>query len=183
MDPRLRRIAAGLLLVLASGLAGARTAPPEVVRSLPDAQLGGNTRLTYLGFKIYDASLWVAPAFTVAQFDRHAFALELSYLRGFNGSAIAQRSIVEMRRQGDLPEADLARWKQQMLQLFPNVRKGDRITGINQPGVGAVFLLNGAPLGTIADEAFARHFFGIWLSEQTSDARLRKALIGQLASR
>ena len=37
------------------------------------------------------------------------------------------------------------------------------------------------PLATIADEEFARHFFGIWLSEQTSDTRLRKALIARLA--
>jgi GPH family glycoside/pentoside/hexuronide:cation symporter len=63
-----------------------------------------------------------------------------------------------------------------MQEVFPNVRRGDRLTGVHQPGTGAVFLLNGRPLATIADEEFARRFFGIWLSPQTSDTRLRKAL-------
>lgn len=181
MNRRLRQLAWGLVLVVAAGLAGARPVPQEVVRIVPDATLGGNSRLTYLGFKVYDASLWVAPAFSVTDFERHAFALELSYLRNFTGASIAQRSVVEMRRQEGVSEADLARWKQKMLGVFPNVRKGDRLTGLHRPGTGAIFLLNGQPLATIADEEFSRRFFGIWLSEQTSDTRLRKALVARLA--
>jgi hypothetical protein len=86
-----------------------------------------------------------------------------------------------MRRQSGVSDDKLALWKQKMLEVFPDVRKGDRLTGLNRPGTGAVFLLNGQPLATIADEEFARHFFGIWLSEQTSDTRLRKALTARLA--
>ena len=181
MRHMVRKLAWGLVLALAAGLVGARPVPQEILRIVPDAALAGNSRLTYLGFKVYDASLWVAPAFAIARFERHAFALELSYLRNFTGASIAQRSVAEMRRQGGVSEADLARWEQQMRDVFPNVRKGDRLTGMNQPGTGAVFLLNGQPLATIADEAFSRHFFGIWLSEQTSDTRLRKALVAQLS--
>jgi hypothetical protein len=105
----------------------------------------------------------------------------LSYLRSFSGASIAQRSLAEMRRQSGVSDDKLALWKQKMLEVFPDVRKGDRLTGLNRPGTGAVFLLNGQPLATIADEEFARHFFGIWLSEQTSDTRLRKALTARLA--
>jgi hypothetical protein len=183
MNRALRQLLIGLAIAGAAGLAGARAVPQEVAGSLPDAVLGGNSRLTYLGFKVYDASLWVAPAFSVAQFDRHAFALELSYLRAFTGASIAQRSVVEMRRQGGVSEVKLAQWQQKMLDVFPNVRRGDRLIGLHRPGVGAVFLLNGQPLATIADEEFSRHFFGIWLSAQTSDLQLRRALVSQLPGR
>ena len=63
-----------------------------------------------------------------------------------------------------------------MLRTFTNVRKGDRLTGIHRPGEGAVFLLNGQVAGTIREADFARRFFGIWLSDDTSDTRLREAL-------
>ena len=183
MNRALRQLLIGLVLAVAAGLAGARAVPNEVAGSLPNAVLGGNSRLTYLGFKVYDASLWVTPAFSVAEFDRHGFALELSYLRAFTGASIAQRSEVEMRRQGGVSEVKLAQWKQKMLDVFPNVRKGDRLVGLHRPGVGAVFLLNGQPLATIDDADFSRHFFGIWLSAQTSDLQLRRALVSQLAGR
>ena len=177
------RLALGLLLAGAAVVATAGSLPQEVASTIPDAQLGGSSRLTYLGFQVYDASLWVAPSFSVADFAQHPFALELTYLREFTGAAIAQRSVAEIRRQGPVDEERLAAWKQRMQEVFPNVRRGDRLTGVHQPGTGAVFLLNGRPLATIADEEFARRFFGIWLSPQTSDTRLRKALISQLATR
>ena len=66
-----------------------------------------------------------------------------------------------------------------MRAVFPDVKAGDRITGIHQPGVGAVFLRNGRSLGSIADPAFAKIFFGIWLSEQTSEPAMRTALISR----
>jgi len=183
MNRRRRHLAIGLVLAGSAWAVGARPVPQEVASSVPDAVLGGFSRLTYLGFKVYDASLWVAPGFKVDNFERHAFALELAYLRSFSGASIAERSVAEMRRQGPVPEARLAEWKQKMEALFPNVQRGDRITGVHKPGSGAVFLLNGRPLGTIADEAFSQRFFGIWLSAQTSDTRLRSALVAQLATR
>jgi len=183
MNRSLTHLVIGLALAGAAMLAGARTVPLEVAKGVPEATLGGSARLTYLGFKVYDASLWVAPAFTVADYERHAFALEIVYLRDITGASIAQRSAVEIGRQGNVSETQLAQWKQQMLEAFPNVRKGDRLTGLHRPGTGAIFLLNGQALATITDEEFSRRFFGIWLSPQTSEVTLRRALISRLVAR
>lgn len=150
---------------------------PELQAALPVAKLAGQATLRVWGFDVYQASLWVAPGFSAAQYPLHAFALELTYLRDFTGADIARRSIREMRRQGPI-EANLeARWEARMRAVFPDVNAGERITGINQPGVGAVFLSNIRPLGAIADPEFAKAFFGIWLSPQTSEPRLRSALL------
>ena len=61
--------------------------------------------------------------------------------------------------------------------LFPDVQRGDRITGVHTPGQGARFYLNGQWIGDVADDTFSRRFFGIWLSTKTSQPRLREALI------
>jgi len=66
-----------------------------------------------------------------------------------------------------------------MRDAFPAVKTGDRISGVNRPGVGAQFLTNGQPTGDIRDVEFARLFFGIWLLPDTSEPRLRQALLAQ----
>jgi hypothetical protein len=53
------------------------------------------------------------------------------------------------------------------------------LTGIHQPGVGARFWLNGQLRGEVADAEFSRLCFGIWLSDSTSEPRLRAELLTQ----
>ena len=135
--------------------------------------------MTFWGFQVYQATLWVAPGFAEASYAQSVFALELAYLRDFKGADIARRSIAEMRRQAPLDEAVQGRWENQMRALFPDVKAGDRITGAHMPGTGAMFWSNGRLLGEIRDSSFAKLFFGIWLSPQTSEPELRQALLAQ----
>jgi len=178
-------LGAAMLLVqfVVGGSSSANTLPPEVRTGLPGATLGASARITYFGFDIYDASLWVGPGFSISDYDRHPFALTLTYHRNFTGESIAKRSVTEMRRQPGTTEPQLAAWENLMSTLFPDVRNGDRLTGIHRPGEGAVFLLNGQAAGAIRDADFSRRFFGIWLSTQTSDTRLREALTTPVATR
>ena len=165
---------AGSLFFLSSGASGL---PPELSSALPVASLAGKATMSMWGFGLYQASLWVAPGFSEAAYERTAFVLDLTYLRNFRGPDIAQRSIREMRRQGPLKAEDEARWEAQMRALFPDVTPGDRLTGIHQPGVGVIFWSNGRLLGEIRDPEFSRLFFGIWLSPQTSELLMRQALV------
>ena len=146
--------------------------------ALANTRALGTARLKVWGFDVYDAKLWADPDFSPAAFDRHRFVLELAYLRAFKGADIAERSIDEMRGIAPLPAEQAARWQQAMSGVFPDVQKGDRITGVHLPDQAARFYLNGRPLGDIADPGFARRFFGIWLSPQTSQPRMREQLLG-----
>lgn len=150
--------------------------PPEVAQPQPQAQLRGHTTLRFWGMALYEARLWTDPAFTLARFDQHPFALELAYRKAFKGRQIAQRSLSEMRRQSDFAPQWADAWAARLQALFPDVEPGDRITGIHLPGVGVRFLHNGRLLGEVADPLFARLFFGIWLSAQTSEPEMRCAL-------
>lgn len=157
----------------------AQEAPPELRTRLPAVALAGQDTMRVWGFEVYHASLWVVPGFDGAAYAQHPFALELRYLRNFSGADIAMRSLREMRRQGPIEPSTEARWQAQMRAVFPDVKTNDRITGIHQPGVGAVFFYNDRPLGEIRDPAFAKAFFGIWLSPQTSEPTLRSALLAK----
>lgn len=166
-----------LLLGLLAIVGAAQAQPLEIQSTLPSAALTGHYRFTSWGFDIYEARLWVAPGFKANEYERHAFALELSYMRDFSNASISKRSLEEMQRQPDFPKAQLTSWQDALRNAFPDVHKGDRITGIYLPDKGTVFLTNGRETGAIADAAFGRFFFGIWLSAQSSEPRLRAALL------
>ncbi len=134
-------------------------------------------RLRVWGFEVYDARLWTLATFRHSQYIQHPFALELQYLRRLEGAAIASRSIDEMRRVGSFTEAQAQSWQAAMRALFPNVGPGERITGVNLPGVGAEFWVNGQRVGAVNDITFARLFFGIWLDERTSEPKMRSQLL------
>jgi hypothetical protein len=156
---------------------------PNAAFSRPElAGLGGvvptaPVRLRVWGFEVYDARLWTPQGFRHTQALQQAFALELQYLRKLEGSAIASRSIDEMRRVGSLTDAQAQAWLTAMREMFPNVSSGERITGINLPGVGAEFWVNGQRVGLVKDLNFARLFFGIWLDERTSEPKMRAQLL------
>jgi len=154
--------------------------PPELRTALPMATLAGQAKLTFWGFAVYQATLWVVPGFDANAYAQHEFALELAYLRDFSGADIAKRSLTEMARQTPISDALAARWDDQMRALFPDIKAGERLTGINQPGLGARFMFNGEPLGEVLDAEFARLFFSIWLSQQTSEPKLRLGLLQQV---
>lgn len=179
----MKNIVACAVLALAGGLMAvpslATTLPPELEAVLPQAMLSGQANMTFWGLDIYQATLWVAPGFVNTAYEQSVFALELAYRRNFKGADIAKRSMAEMRQQAPLGAAQEARWENQMSALFPDVKAGDRITGVHQPRTGAIFWSNGRLLGEIRDPAFARLFFGIWLAPQTSEPKLRQALLAQ----
>lgn len=175
-------VGAGLAALGAAWLPAGRAQPetPAWLRAgVPGATLVGQGRLTFFGLKVYDARLWAAPGFDAARFEQLPFALALTYLRGLKGPLIAERSIKEMRPLNGFDERREAVWLARMTELFPDVGDGDTLAGLHVPGVGARFVLNGQPRGQVDDPLFARLFFGIWLSPQTSEPVLRQALLGR----
>jgi hypothetical protein len=149
-----------------------------VLAELPGAQATGTATLRFLGLTVYQARLWVQPGFQASRYAQHPLALELNYSRSLSGPLIAERSLKEMRLQGPIGQEQASAWLQAMLQAFPDVKAGDRITGVHTPGVGARFWFNGQSRPGLKDPEFSRIFFGIWLSEATSEPQMRRQLLG-----
>lgn len=180
-DPRRRMLLAAALLASAGARAQSPAAtgvPPELAGELPGARLLGGGTLRFFGLHVYDARLWVGAQPPGADWAASPFALELIYARSLTGEKIAERSLTEMQRQGEIAAPVAERWLGNMKQLFPDVNAGDRITGLNLPGTGARFFVNGQLRGEPREADFARMFFGIWLSPRTSEPAMREQLLG-----
>ncbi len=183
---RRRQLGAAALSTLlpAWSAAADEAAPPEIAGALPDARLRGSATMRFLTLRIYEIRLWAAADFAAAHYSDQRFALELRYARAFSGSDIADRSVDEMRQ---VAAAELVpavpgdrqaeAWRIGMRRAFPDVAAGDRLTGLHQPGGPTRFFRNGRATGEVAGAAFARLFFGIWLSPQTSEPGLRSQLL------
>lgn len=169
-------------LVMAAAIARGEDAPAFLSRYLSDARASAPVRMTWLGFHVYDARLYLPRGFQAQSPADSPFVLELTYARKLKGEAIAETSRDEIARLGFGSEAQRAEWYEQMRKLFPDVDKGRRIAGVNVPGQGARFYVDGRFAGSIDDPAFARAFFAIWLDPRTRVPKLREQLLAPAGS-
>jgi Chalcone isomerase-like len=173
-----RALLAALAWPVAAWATKPSTPPAEISAALPGAGLQGEGRLRYFGLHIYDAALWSPVQVATSDVLTTALAIELRYARSLRGALIAERSLDEMKRVGEFSEADGQRWLEAMKQIFPDVKAGDRLTGLHRPREGAAFFVNGRVAGEVRDAQFAQIFFAVWLSPRTSQPALRSALLG-----
>ncbi len=148
---------------------------------LKNPRLVGRGSYTYWGFDVYSASLWASDtALKPLDWTEQRLALDLLYLRDFDGKDIAKRSIDEISKQSPVYAEKANAWLQTLEKVFPNVHKGESLTGVYIPNSGAQFFFNGKPVGMINDLDLVKRFFAIWLSPQTSAPDLRLKLFGDL---
>ena len=153
-------------------------APVELTRELEKPVLAGSARLRWLGITVYDVSLWTAPQFVPERFGAHAFALDIRYARNISGSILADTSLKQMQALEAQPSARQTQWRQALDGAFPDVKPGDRLTGMHVPEKGLRLYFNGQLHKAIDDPLLSQSFFAIWLSPATQEPRLRAQLLG-----
>ncbi len=147
-----------------------------IQKQIPDAKMVASSRLTVFLFDIYDASFYTVEGQRQV---KPPYALKLAYLRDIKGEKIADQSTEEIRNQDIVDEVTLADWHSQMRTIFPNVKKGDNITGVYKDVNTCSFYKNDSFIGQINNKQFCEAFFDIWFGEKTSQPALRNKLIGQ----
>jgi hypothetical protein len=171
-------------MTFAGGNVSAATpfAPPEplpqsVLDAAPESnfQLLGYGRFRKLLWDVFDASLWV-------QGDdwrlEEPFALELRYVRDIDGEDIVDSTRDQLKQVGYSDPSLVEPWIEQLRTIFPDVKNGDRLVGLQLPGQPTQFFHNGRPIGSVTDPAFGPAFFAIWLGPKTSQPALRNELLG-----
>jgi hypothetical protein len=152
--------------------------PVEVESELEKPALAGSGRLRWLGIPVYDVSLWTTPQFQPERFGAHPFALEIRYARTLSGSTLEDASLKQMQALEVRPGARQAEWRQALTGAFPDVKPGDRLTGMHLPDKGLRLYFNGQLHKAIDDPLLSQSFFAIWLSPATQEPRLRAQLLG-----
>jgi len=170
-------------IVLASIIAFAESAddsasavmsPRISLEALRPLSLVGRSELNVAFFKVFDSELytlsgeWAAPD--------HSFRFLLTYRRNISGRFLAKQTEKEWDHLG-LNDARRAAWEAQVLEMWPDVSKGDKIVfDVDERGISR-FYYNGTWVGTIEDPDFAPAFIAIWLSPETSRPAHRDGLL------
>lgn len=136
----------------------------------------GSGEMTWLGFSLYHATLWVVGDSALDASATSPSALQLDYQHDIPRDRLVQTSVDEMRRLG-ASEGQLQRWEPELRRVVPDVKEGDSIIGVHYPGRGAAFFHRGRPTGEVRDADFARLFFAIWLDPRSRSPSLRAALL------
>lgn len=167
--------AMGAIALICSFSVSAHTLPEIIARDVMGLAVRGEAAMRFIGLKVYDVRLWTQMRpFTHAE----PFAVELVYDMAFSGKDIADRSVTEIRNQGFKDEAKLRRWGEVMTRIFPDIKQGDALIGVSLPDKEARFYNREKLIATVADPEFAKAFFDIWLSEKSSEPKLRSRLLG-----
>jgi hypothetical protein len=171
----MRKLILAAVMVLLSTEAFAAMTKPHAIDSVIKSETAyGQGKLSKLFIKVYDASLWTdAKEWS----EDSVYALALQYDLSIDGADLAERSIEEMQHVSPYPKEKDETFKAQLLKVFPDVKKGDVITALFDPKKGATFYHNDKLSGAIKDLDLAKRFMEIWLSPNTSEPRLRQALL------
>ena len=165
----------GCLLLACALTASANSLPEQITRDVSGLSVRGEAAMRFFGLKVYDVRLWTPmKPFTHSE----PFAVELVYDMALKGKDIADRSVKEMRLQGYSDEAKLRRWGDEMTRVFPDIKQGDTLIGVSIPGKEARFYNREKLIASVPDSEFAKAFFDIWVSEKSSEPKLRQKLLG-----
>ncbi len=149
---------------------------PQAVRTeLNNPAALGIGRFSFLFSDVYHISLYTPEqAFNPAG----AFALKIDYLMPLKGAAIIERTIELIKRQAFADQTKLMQWQNTLAGFFPDVDKGVSLTGFKDKQGHTQFYRNEQWIGAVADPEFSHYFFAIWLADDTSEPKLRRALLG-----
>ena len=129
------------------------------------------------GIKLYEAKLLSEYPIKKKNPFGQNLLLELQYFRSFKGQRIAKRSLKEIKQLGISNPNQHKIWLDWMLANFPDVKKGDLLSGLYLPNEGIIMFVNKEKVAFNTDAAFAKSFFSIWLDQQTTEPELRKDLL------
>ncbi|MGP1832570.1 chalcone isomerase family protein [Shewanella frigidimarina] len=135
----------------------------------------GTADMSLLWLDIYSAKLFSIDG--KYQANRFPMTLDIQYHRDIDAIDLVDATIEQWQHLG-FTEANIALYRQQLVNAWPDVKEGDRLTfRVNNPE-DAAFLLNDTPYYQVSNAQFPEAFLDIWLSEKTSRPELRNQLIG-----
>jgi hypothetical protein len=176
---RAPRLAHALLLVtgLCAGPALASTGLPEPMPERDGLRRVGGGQLTWLGLGIYDASLWTETGRYMGFVKGETVALSLWYQREFSRDQLLKITDTAWRKLGR-DAAARERWLARLKPLWSDVRPGDNVTTVVEPGGPTRFYSQLRLLGEVDDPEFGPAFLSIWLDPRSVVRDLRVQLLG-----
>ncbi|GGP61883.1 chalcone isomerase family protein [Shewanella saliphila] len=150
---------------------------PALTMSQPSATLiqVGSASMSMMWFDIYSATLYSIDG--KYQAEQWPLKLEIEYHRDIDAEDLIDATVDQWLHLG-LSEQQIDQYREQLVNAWPDVKEGDRLTFMVNNRAKAEFLFNDKPYFQVSNIEFPQDFLAIWLSENTSRPKLRQQLIG-----
>ncbi|MGF1734525.1 chalcone isomerase family protein [Photobacterium satsumensis] len=135
----------------------------------------GNAQLTWGPWIIYDSELRSPDG--VYQGEGDELALVIRYHRNIDSEDLIGATDDQWQHLGVEP-SKRSRWINKLEQIWPDVKKGDRLIFVMNGNQGAFFQDN-RQIGVLQDFEMSQSFLHIWLSPNTAYPEIRHQLIGK----
>lgn len=139
----------------------------------------GRGELTWLGFSIYQASLWTTTGQYQTIEKSSPIALTIHYEKNISSEALSERTIEEWEGLGIFDKQTRKYWGQQLKDIWPDVKPGDQITTLVTRNKKTSFYYNNKLISQVDDPQLGNALLSIWLHPDTSEPELRAKLIGK----
>ena len=137
-------------------------------------------KLTFFFKKIYDVYLCAnnKNSFLYSDIYQSNFSIFIKYNIGFESSYLAETSIESMSEYLEMSQAQQRSYYNKLVEIFPNVAKGDIIEAkYNKTGM-IKFFYNKKAIGMIvSDQIFTKNFLDIWLRYNSNYPKMQKDLL------
>lgn len=163
---------------LVSGVARAAPLPGPVVEQGYPLRMVGSGELRWLGFPIYDASLWTSSGRYSGFGGEETVALSLWYQRSFKRDELVRITETAWRKLGHTDPVLRDRWLAQLRQAWSDVEPGQNVTTVVTPGGPTRFYDQRGRFGQVDDPGFGPAFLAIWLDPRSVVSDLRLRLLG-----
>ena len=135
----------------------------------------GDARLTWGPWVIYDSELRSPDGEYQAEGDN--LALVIRYHRNIDSEDLIEATDDQWRHLG-ISSFKRTQWINRLEQIWPDVRKGDRLIFVLDDEKGAFFRDN-RQIGVLQDMEMSQSFLQIWLSPNTAYPEIRNQLLGK----
>ena len=163
----------GVLLVLLSANSFAADTS-DISNKAHNLKTVGQAEMRWLMFPLYRVTLKTSDG--QYQENRYPQSLDILYRRNIDKQDLLTATDGEWKRLG-IPSAKRQEWLRQLANLWPSIKRGDKLSfQVNSQGHN-YFVHNGKKLGGIVDKQFGESFLAIWLSPKTSRPAIRRQLI------
>ncbi|MEH6384219.1 MAG: chalcone isomerase family protein [Colwellia sp.] len=136
----------------------------------------GETTFSILFWDLYKSKLLTTTGTYPIQTDRDKLLYQINYLTGISSKDLVNRTVEQWQHLGVEPEL-YAVYLPILLKIWPDIEEGDSLS-LYVNNNKSVFYFNNNLIGEINQPEFSQLFLDIWLSEKTSEPKLRLELLG-----
>jgi len=167
-----------LLALCVAGPAVASSLPTSVLEQGYGLRKVGSGELRWLGFPIYDASLWTSTGRYSGFGAEGTVALSLWYQRAFSREQLVSITETAWKKLGQPDARQRERWAGELRRAWNDVAPGRNVTTVVIRGGPTRFYDQQGRFAQVDDPDFGPAFLAIWLDPRSVVADLRRDLLG-----